>query len=147
MSSQRQGKQYSDDMRLTVINKHKNGLGNKKIAKELDMPLSSVKTILRKLKKRQTMIAPKSGRPRVTNEYDDREIRREVMTNGRVSAETLQRLFLTLYDKEILLETFRRRIREWGLNGRVAIKKSFISKDNREKRLNFALGHQLWISE
>ncbi|KAF0744483.1 hypothetical protein Ae201684_000959 [Aphanomyces euteiches] len=133
MSSQRQGKQYSDDMRLTVINKHKNGLGGKKIAKEVDMPLSSVKTILQKYKKnRQTMIAPRFGRPRVTNEYDDREIRREVMKNRRV---------------KISLETFRRRIRDWGLNGRVAIKKPFISKANREKRLKFALEHQLWTSD
>ncbi|KAF0742617.1 hypothetical protein Ae201684_002515 [Aphanomyces euteiches] len=82
------------------------------------------------------MIAPRSVRPRVTNEYDDREIRREVMKNRRVSAETLQRSFLTLYDKEISLETFRRRIREWGLNGRVAIKKPFISKANRESVSN-----------
>ncbi|KAH9133342.1 hypothetical protein AeRB84_020477 [Aphanomyces euteiches] len=148
MSFQRQGKQYSDDMRLTVINKHKNGLGSKKIAKELDMPLSSVKTILQKYKKnRQTMIAPRYGRPRVTNEYDDREIRREVMKNRRVSAETLQRSFLTLYDKEISLETFRRRIRDWGLNGRVTIKKPFISKANREKRLKFALEHQFLTSD
>ncbi|KAF0736821.1 hypothetical protein Ae201684_006978 [Aphanomyces euteiches] len=69
------------------------------------------------------------------------------MKNRRVSAETLQRSFLTLYDKEISLETFRRRIRDWGLNGRVTIKKPFISKANREKRLKFALEHQFLTSD
>nr|CCA24421.1 AlNc14C239G9439 [Albugo laibachii Nc14] len=63
------------------------GLGAKKIARELEIPVSSVKAILRAYRRLgHTFSAPRSGRPRITDERTDRRIVRAVEKNRFASA-------------------------------------------------------------
>ncbi|KAF0705077.1 hypothetical protein AaE_014664 [Aphanomyces astaci] len=112
------------------------------------MPRSSVKTIIKAFKSTGLLhAAPRSGRPRVTTEHEDRIIVRAVKQNRRLSAETLQETFAIFHDKDISRTTIRNRITAAGLNGRAARKKPFLSKLNRKKRLAFAKKYQTWTPE
>nr|CCA25017.1 Rab7 family GTPase putative [Albugo laibachii Nc14] len=80
-------KEYSQDLRLRCVAKSHRGLGAKKIARELEIPVSSVKAILRAYRRLgHTFSAPRSGRPRITDERTDRRIVRAVEKNRFASA-------------------------------------------------------------
>ena len=56
---------FSKDLREKVVELDKTRKGYKKISKELRMPISSVQTLIRKWKMRDSVeIKPQSGRPR-----------------------------------------------------------------------------------
>lgn len=57
-------KELSKDMRETVIKKHKSGLGAKKIANLLEIPIPTVKSIISKWKKSGSVVSEsRSGPP------------------------------------------------------------------------------------
>ncbi|KAH9148295.1 hypothetical protein AeRB84_008310, partial [Aphanomyces euteiches] len=81
---------------------------------------------------------PRPGRPRLTTESFDRVIVREAKKDRRASAETIADGLDVYYDTQAPPETVRRRIRETGMKGRAAIKRPYLSKANKKKRLDFA---------
>ncbi|KAH9085146.1 hypothetical protein LEN26_020630 [Aphanomyces euteiches] len=143
-----QRKEHPIELRLRVLSKHKQGFGYKRIAKELDMAPSSVRNIVIMFKTEgRTTVSPRSGRGRSTTVYVDRLIHREALKDRRASTPTIAKGLEIFHDVIVSEETVRRRLRDFGLNGRAARKKPFISKANRLKRLAFAKKHLLWSPE
>ena len=80
---------------------------------------------------------PRCGRPRMSTLRQDRTLKRLALTNCRLSSKILSRQW-HVGGPLISPKSVRRRLNKQGLNGRVAIKKPFISKINQQKRLKFA---------
>ena len=68
----------------------------------------------------------------------DRTLKRLALTNRRLSSKILSRQWHDVGGPLISPKSVRRCLNKQGLNGRVAIKKPFISKINQQKRLKFA---------
>ena len=78
------------------------------------------------------------GRRRKTSIHTDRILQRKVKTNPRKST-SIAKAELDSELKAVISEsTVRRRLHKVGLYGRVALKKPYINKINRRKRLEYA---------
>ena len=132
-------KEYSQDLRLRCVAKSQRGLGAKRIARDLEIPVSSVKTILRAYRKRgHTFSAPRSGRPRITDERTDRRIVRAVEKNRFASAAAIAAEVSDEIGRPVKPTTVRNRLKATGLNGRSSRKKPYLSKVHKSKRLAYA---------
>lgn len=88
---------------------------------------------------------PGSGRPRKTDDRDDRNIVRAVRANRRISTSGI-RAELNLHN--ICTRTIARRINECSdFASYWSVKKPFISEVNRGRRLAWALDHQEWSED
>ena len=82
--------------------------------------------------------SPKSGRPRITSTKLDRVIRRSSEVDRMKTAVEIASDLKKFQGQEISVHTVRRRLREAGLNARVARGVPLISLKNRKCRLSFA---------
>lgn len=93
----------------------------------------------------QNKIRP--NKPRKTTERLDRKIHRLSESDRfRTAVDIHAEISPELYP-QISVRTVRRRLCEFGLNGRVARKKPYISKKNRAARLLFAIEHLDWTPD
>jgi transposase len=91
---------------------------------------------------------PGQGAPRKTNDREDREIVLAVKRKRDVTINQIKADIPDLVSElDLSGELIRRRIHEAGLHSVVAIKKPFISEENRRKRLKWAREHLLWSYE
>nr|CCA19350.1 AlNc14C69G4791 [Albugo laibachii Nc14] len=112
-------KEYSQDLRLRCVAMSHRGLRAKKIARELEIPVSSVKTILRAYRRRgHTFSAPRSGHPRITDERTDGRIVRAVETNRFASAVAIAGEVPDEIGRPVMLTTVCNRLKATGLYGR-----------------------------
>ena len=89
--------------------------------------------------------APVPGRPRKTTPRTDRKIVRAVKLDARVSSKEIKE---EMELKGVVSDrTIRRLIRESGYRGGWSLKKSFVSEDNKKKRVKWAQEHINWTSE
>jgi transposase len=132
-------RQYSPDIHQRVINKWRAKKSQRKIAQELEMPRSSVQSILRYYRiNGHTIVAPRSGRPRATTARHDRAIVRTVEANRFLSSGQLAAQISKKIGKEVSQQLVCNHLNDTGLNGRFARKKPYLSKLHRRKRLAYA---------
>jgi len=87
----------------------------------------------------------RSGRPRITNEREDRTIRRRIERDPNLSAKALAIKEAPEFTKnKVSINTVKRRLKEAGLNGRVKRKKPLLRQANKEARLKWAQEHVDW---
>lgn len=80
------GKNYSEDLKKAVISAHKKGLSYGQISKLMEIPRSTVSTMVKNHKMRGTVKnLTKTGGPRKTSKIDDRKIVIEAKKNPRLS--------------------------------------------------------------
>ena len=133
-------KEYSFDMRETVIKHYFNGDSERQIATKMLIPSSSINsTIITKYKKTKCIgnILGR-GRKRKTSVNVDRIIQRKSKVDRRKSAPSVKVELQSKHGITISEQTVRRRLHEVGLFGRVARKKPYVNKVNRGKRIAFA---------
>jgi transposase len=87
---------------------------------------------------------PKSGRPRLTTDKDDKVLIRLSKKNPRASATDLNAEIRTNYGVQVSVDTVRRRQRDGGLHGRRPAKKPLMREKNRKARLAFAKKFRHW---
>ena len=151
-------KEYSFDLRETIIKHFLNGDSEHQIAQKMLVPRNSVHYIIAKYKNTKciaTIIG--LGRKRKTSIHFDRVIQRKIKVDQRKLASNVKAEVEAELGIAISEQTVRRRMHEVGLNGRVARKKPYVSKVNKGKRLEYArtyrekpLGywdHVLWSDE
>lgn len=79
-------KELSKDLREKVVELYKTGKGYKKISKELRMPISSVKTLIKKWKMRGSVeTKPRSGRPTKISAKTARKFVRDAKKNPQIT--------------------------------------------------------------
>ncbi|XP_035213156.1 uncharacterized protein LOC118187082 [Stegodyphus dumicola] len=83
------------------------------------------------------------GRKKILSSAAERRIVHKVRIDPTISAPKIAASTSETVGKSVSAETVRRILRRAGYNGRKALKKLFISKINRAKRLKFAKEHIL----
>jgi transposase len=86
----------------------------------------------------------RTGRPPKTSEKVDRIIHRLSEKDRSKTAVDIQREIANYQGAQISVRTVRRRLIRFGLHGRIARKKPFVSLRNRQRRLQFARAHLHW---
>jgi transposase len=123
-----QTKEIAEDLRLIIVNLHKAGKDYKSISKSLDVHQSTVRQIVYKLRKFNTVATlPMSGRPAKMTARAQRRMLNEVKKNPRVSAKDLQKSLEhgnIFVDKSTICKT----INNNGFHGRTPRKKPLLSK-------------------
>ena len=134
-------KQLSEDLRISIVRNHESGKGYKTIAKELKVPLGTVKTLIRKWKMSNSVKPkPRDGRPRKLSAKSVRRIVREVVQQPQTTASDLQES-LREGGIQVSTSTIRRELNNSGLYGRVARKKPLLRPQHKNARLRFAKKH------
>ncbi|CAF1467247.1 unnamed protein product [Rotaria magnacalcarata] len=132
-------KEYSNDLRETVIKHFFNGDTEREITEKTLIPRTSIHYMIAKYKSTKCIgNTIGRGRKRKTTIHTDRIIQRKIKTDRRKSASTVKAELKTELKICISESTIRRRAHDIGLYGRVARKKPYVSKVNRGKRLAYA---------
>lgn len=87
---------------------------------------------------------PRSGRPRVTNNRQDRIIHRSHIRDRFRTAVDTARQTIGTHGREVSVYTIRRRLRERGLRARVPYRGPILDEAKRERRLRWARTHRRW---
>ena len=84
-------KELSKEVRHKVVEKHSSGEGYKKISKSLIIPLSMMKSIIKKWKTYHiTQTLPRSGRASKLISWESRKLVRDVTVNPTITLKDLQ---------------------------------------------------------
>lgn len=141
ISTMGSSKQLSRKLKLKIVDAHKAGEGYKKIAKRFQMPISSVRNVIKKWQSSGTVeVKARSGRPRKISDRTARRIVRKASQNPRLTARSLQK---DLADTGVVVHysTIKRYLYKYGLHGRVIRRKPLLRPHHKNQRLNFANEH------
>ncbi|KAM5138930.1 uncharacterized protein ACMZJ9_016388 isoform 1-T3 [Mantella aurantiaca] len=106
-------KDISEDLRKQVVEAHNNGKGYKRIAKDLDLHLSTVRKIVYKWKKFSTVATlPRSGRPPKIGAKARRTILRHMRENTMVTVKDLK-ASLALDNINVHESTIKKTLSKW----------------------------------
>ncbi|DAZ98332.1 TPA: hypothetical protein N0F65_007139 [Lagenidium giganteum] len=104
---------YSLEVRELCLKKHDEGMGLRDIGRELGMPYTTVRAIIKKIKATGTLERGKrTGRPKKTDDEADEVIIRTIAANPRCSAKQIQSELQNI-DVNVSCETIRRRVKEF----------------------------------
>lgn len=135
----RQRGQTSVEVRKIIIEQHKNGKTMREIGKLVNRPRSTVCDTIKRFKETKSVENKvKTGRPKLFTDANERWIVNQVRANPHLSAPKLTTQVKEHLEIDCNPETLRLVLRKNNLNGRVARKKPYISKENKNKRINFA---------
>ena len=135
-------KEHSTEVRDKVIQMHRLGKGYKIISKCLDIPVSTVGSIIRKWKLHHTTQAlPRKGRPSKLSAQTRRRLVREATERPTI---TLKELQSSVAGSGVMVHqsTISRGLHNTGLYGRMARKKPLLKKYHLKARLEFARKHE-----
>ncbi|KAG2458226.1 TCB1 transposase, partial [Polypterus senegalus] len=134
-------KELSVDLQDRIVSRHKSGIVYKKISASLQVPMSTVASIIHKWKKFETIrTLPRAGRPSKLSDRGRRALVREVTKNPMVTLSELQRSSVERGEPS-RRTTISAAIHQSGLYGRVARRKPLLSKRHMAARLEFAKRH------
>lgn len=135
-------KEHSIEVRENVPKLREEGKSYAEIGKIVHMSGYSAATIARRSKaKGFVRSAPRSGRPKAITDRTDHNILTQIRRNRRLSAVMIAADLKEQGLAQVTPQMVRKRLHEHRLNGRVARKRPYISKQNQKKRLEFANRH------
>lgn len=141
-------KELTTEKRSAIIALRKIGYSFRLIAKETKVSKGAVqKTIERYSSTDSFKSRERCGRPKITNLAEDRNIVITSKRNRKLTAPEITAHFNTNRSTKVSVDTVKRRLRNAGLFGRVAVKKPFLRKENMKKRLKWAHEHKNWSLE
>jgi len=134
-------KEVSEDLRLCIVNAHKEGKGYKAISKQFRVPVATIQSIIRKYKEFHTVknIEGRGRKPKVSPRLA-RKVWREANNNPRI---TIKALLNNLGESgtKISRQTLQRTLHKGGLHGRRPRKTPLLHPRHRKARLAFAKAH------
>lgn len=134
-------KQLSDDLKWRIIHQHQAGEGYKKLSKRFQVPISTVRNVVKKWKDTGTVkVKERSGQPRKISPRHQRRILRKVTENPQVTSKELQE-DLASDGLVVHRSTVQRALHREKLHGRVMRKKPFLKSSHKESRLAYAKRH------
>ncbi|CAD6194870.1 unnamed protein product [Caenorhabditis auriculariae] len=89
----------------------------------------------------------RTGRPRVTDRNDDRNILKTSRTNPRLTAPAIRREVFLNSPSPPSVSTVKRRLNAAGIMGRRPVNKPLISEKNRVARVKWAKEHLNWTRQ
>ncbi|CAJ0951707.1 unnamed protein product [Ranitomeya imitator] len=134
-------KQLSNDLKTKIIQHSCSGEGYKKLSQRFNLPISTVRNIVRKWKNTGTvLVKARSGRPRKTSQRQRRRMVRSVKDNPQTASRELQHQ-LAADGVTVHRSTIQRTLRKEKLYGRVMRKKPFLQARHKQSRLTYAKAH------
>ncbi|CAI9624324.1 unnamed protein product, partial [Staurois parvus] len=111
----------------------------------LNIPRSTVSGIITKWKQLGTIeTQPPSGRPRKLTERSQRMLKRTVRRSLQLSAESIDKDLQTSCGLQISTTTVCKELHGMGFHGRAAASKSYITKCNAKRRMQWCKAHRRW---
>ena len=140
--------EYPVVFRERVLQCLKDGRTQAQVARDFKIPRQLVSFWNKKKLETGTLkTSPRTGRPKVTTERQDRMISMMSKADPKRTASDINKNLAEYHNLKIHTSTVKRRLAEAGLHGRRPSKKPLISAKNRKARLAFALAHQHWTQE
>uniref|UniRef100_A0AAY5KXH6 Transposase Tc1-like domain-containing protein n=1 Tax=Esox lucius TaxID=8010 RepID=A0AAY5KXH6_ESOLU len=125
-------KELSKDLHSKVTELYKDGKGYKKISKAFQIPVSTVQSLMKKCKIRESLdTKPRSGRPRKISAKTARRIVWDTKKNPQVTSGEKDSA-LEKNGVVISRSTIRRYVNKNELHGRVARKKSLLHQCHKK---------------
>lgn len=138
-------KQISLEKRAQIVILQKTGKKYREIAKILKVSLNAIsKTVQRYRETGVNTDRKRSGRPRKTVQRVDNKMYAISKADRFKSASKIRSEINENLDSPISLDTVKRRLREKGMIGRIAVKKPLLRPANKVKRLKFSEEHVDW---
>lgn len=132
---------------LVVKARHR-GETNADITKWLEVPERTIRNIMHKWETERTLKRKRgSGRPRITTRGQARLLVRQVRKDPFMTAVQLAQYASDHLGVNMTDRTARNILIQGGLRARTPVKKPWISKKNRARRLKFAKEHLDWTIE
>ena len=129
--------------KIVILRELKFSYGN--IAKEVGCSKSSAERVYKKFQKENTIDdLPRSGRPTICSARDERLIYRTSMNNRRLTAPKIKTILSSFHNMQLSESTVKRVLRKFGLFGRIARKKPYLTATHKKQRLSFAKEYQHW---
>ena len=127
-------------VRNLIVRDCEKGFSYRKIAKKFRVSFSAVRYIWKNYQQLGS-VADKAGRgrKRLTTPRDDARIAREVHKNSKITSRAIKENLLL----NVSARTVRRRLQEQEFKNKFAVRRPWISKRNRVKRLQFAKNMQI----
>jgi transposase len=114
------------------------------IGSQLGIGCTTISAIITRSAERGTVVtAPRSRRPRMTNDQDSRELEKVLNNNPWMKMAEVK----DILTKPISTKTAHRRAHKMGFNNQVAVRKPFLNKTHRRRRLQFAKRHIDWTPD
>lgn len=138
-------KRFSDVEKGIILCEVRNGLGSRSIAEKYGWRPTSVQYYASQVRKTGTIQTNRgnSGRKRKTDVRTDRIITRAVVGTPQKRRKSSRDLCMEL-GLEITPRTVRNRLKEKGLNGKIAVVKPLLRPANIVKRMQWARDHLSW---
>lgn len=141
-------KEISIDKRSAIVTLYKEGQSYRIIAKKIKVSLKGVQTTIARYKTSDSLVdRTRSGRPKITTSQEDQYIVVTSKRNRRLTASEIRAEVNRSRDNAVSLTTVKRRLRNAGLKGCVAVKKPLLRPINKKKRLQWAQQHRNWTLE
>ncbi|CAJ0924619.1 unnamed protein product [Ranitomeya imitator] len=120
-------KELSEDLRNLIVRKHEQSQGYKSISKDLNVSVSTVRSVIKKFKAHGTVAnLPRCGRKRKIDKRFQRKIVRMLDKEPRLTSKQVQAA-LQSEGTTVSTRTIRRRLNEKGLYGRRPKKTSLLT--------------------
>ncbi|CAD6184674.1 unnamed protein product [Caenorhabditis auriculariae] len=126
----------------------KNGLTMMTLAGMFGVTKAGISQFLKRQKAQDgSTNSQRTGRPRVTDRNDDRNILKTSRTNPRLTAPAIRREVFLNSPSPPSVSTVKRRLNAAGIMGRRPVKKPLISEKNRAARVKWAKEHLNWTRQ
>lgn len=138
MEKRKKSKELSEDLRTKIVEKHRQSQGYKSISRDLNVPVSTVRNVIKKLKAHGTVAnLPGRGRKR---KIDERLQRRTVRIMDKEPRSTSKQIEADLQTQgtTVSARTIRRHLNEKGRYGRRPRKTPLLTQRHKKARLEFA---------
>ena len=124
-------KEFSKEVRHKVVEKHRSGEGDKKISKSLIIPLSTVKSIIKKWKTyHTTQTLPRSECPFKLSSRASRKLVQDVTATPTMTLKDLQG-FMSKMGVNVHQSTISRFLQKSGLHGQAPEKKPLLKDSSK----------------
>ncbi len=147
------GKELSEDLRISVVALHKDGLGYKKFGNSLELSYSKVARVMQRFSKTGFT----RNRPRKLSHCAVRQVQKLASKNRRMSAASIALEAAEVEGQLVSAQTIHHTLQQVGLHGRRPRRKPLLklahkkackqfAEDNLAKSMNY-WNHVLWYDE
>ncbi|CAD6193201.1 unnamed protein product [Caenorhabditis auriculariae] len=141
-------KDLTDNDKRAIVVGRQNGLTMMTLAGMFGVTEACISQFLKRWKAQDgSTNSQRTGRPRVTDRNDDRNILKTSRTNPRLTAPAIRREVFLNSPSPPSVSTVKRRLNAAGIMGRRPVKKPLISEKNRVARVKWAKEHLNWTRQ
>jgi hypothetical protein len=136
-------KRISDAQRWQIIGMYKTGMSFKAIGRQMGYHYTVVSRLVRKRTQTNNVKdLPRSDRPRITSDRDDRALQRLVRGMQFATSPVLKQHWLP--NRRLSTRTARNRLKSAGFKSRRVIKRPLLADQHRRTRLAWCLARRGW---